>query len=142
MPTKKILIVEDDRDVREGMHVRLRANHYDTVFAGDAFSVVNEARKQMPDLIILDLGLPGGDGFVVMERLKRIPAVASIPIIVVSARDIRGNQERALREGAKAFLQKPVDNVVFLAAIRKALGEAPVEAVELSADTGEFPLMK
>ena len=142
MPTKKILIVEDDRDVREGMHVRLRANHYDTVFAGDAFSVVNEARKQMPDLIILDLGLPGGDGFVVMERLKRIPAVASIPIIVVSARDIRGNQERALREGAKAFLQKPVDNVVFLAAIRRALGEAPVEAVELSADTGEFPLMK
>ena len=142
MPTKKILIVEDDRDVREGMHVRLRANHYDTVFAGDAFSVVNEARKQMPDLIILDLGLPGGDGFVVMERLKRIPAVASIPIIVVSARDIRGNQERALREGAKAFLQKPVDNVEFLAAIRKALGEEPVEAVELSADTGEFPLMK
>jgi DNA-binding response OmpR family regulator len=142
MPTKKILIVEDDRDVREGMHVRLRANHYDTVFAGDAFSVVNEARKQMPDLIILDLGLPGGDGFVVMERLKRIPAVASIPIIVVSARDVRGNQERALREGAKAFLQKPVDNVEFLAAIRKALGEAPVEAVELSADTGEFPLMK
>jgi DNA-binding response OmpR family regulator len=142
MPTKKILIVEDDRDVREGMHVRLRANHYDTVFAGDAFSVVNEARKQMPDLIILDLGLPGGDGFVVMERLKRIPAVASIPIIVVSARDARGNQERALREGAKAFLQKPVDNVEFLAAIRKALGEEPVEAVELSADTGEFPLMK
>ena len=142
MPTKKILIVEDDRDVREGMHVRLRANHYDTVFAGDAFSVVNEARKQMPDLIILDLGLPGGDGFVVMERLKRIPAVASIPIIVVSARDVRGNQERALREGAKAFLQKPVDNVEFLAAIRKALGEAPVQAVELSGDSGEFPLMK
>ena len=54
----------------------------------------------------------------------------------------RRNQERALREGAKAFLQKPVDNVEFLAAIRKALGEAPVEAVELSADTGEFPLMK
>jgi DNA-binding response OmpR family regulator len=142
MPTKKILIVEDDRDVREGMHVRLRANHYDTVFAGDAFSVVNEARKQMPDLIILDLGLPGGDGFVVMERLKRIPAVASIPIIVVSARDVRGNQERALREGAKAFLQKPVDNVEFLATIRKALGEEPAQAVELSADSGEFPLMK
>jgi DNA-binding response OmpR family regulator len=142
MPTKKILIVEDDRDVREGMHVRLRANHYDTVFAGDAFSVVNEARKQMPDLIILDLGLPGGDGFVVMERLKRIPAVASIPIIVVSARDVRGNQERALREGAKAFLQKPVDNVEFLAAIRKALGEEPAQTVELSADSGEFPLMK
>jgi DNA-binding response OmpR family regulator len=142
MPTKKILIVEDDRDVREGMHVRLKANHYDTVFAGDAFSVVNEARKQMPDLIILDLGLPGGDGFVVMERLKRIPAVSSIPIIVVSARDIRGNQERALREGAKAFLQKPVDNVEFLAAIRRALGEEPARAIEPSSDTGEFPLMK
>jgi FixJ family two-component response regulator len=55
---------------------------------------------------------------------------------------VRGNQERALREGAKAFLQKPVDNVEFLATIRKALGEEPAQAVELSADSGEFPLMK
>jgi DNA-binding response OmpR family regulator len=141
MATKKILIVEDDPDVREGMHVRLKANNYETSFAVDALSVMNEARKTKPDLIILDLGLPGGDGFVVMERLKRLPAIAMIPIIVVSARDVHANRERAIEAGAKAFLQKPVDNAVFLAAIRLALGE-PEPSVQPCADTGEFPLIR
>jgi DNA-binding response OmpR family regulator len=141
MRTKKILIVEDDPDVREGMHVRLKANNYETGFAADALSVLNEARKQQPDLIILDLGLPGGDGFVVMERLQRLPALALIPIIVVSARDVRANEERALQAGAKAFLQKPVDNAVLLAAVRQALGE-PTQPVEPSMDSGEFPLIR
>src|SRR3984893_13510414 len=105
MGNKKILIVDDDPDVRHGMHVRLKANHYDTFFAADALSSMAEARKHEPDLIILDLGLPAGDGFVVMERLKAVPSLAVIPIIVVSARDVRANQERALKAGAKAFLQ-------------------------------------
>ena len=123
MGNKKILIVDDDPDVRHGMHLRLKANHYDTFFAADALSSMVEARKHAPDLIILDLGLPAGDGFVVMERLKSIPSLAVIPIIVVSARDARANQERAVKAGAKAFLQKPVDNAELLAVIRQALGE-------------------
>ena len=123
MGNKKILIVDDDADVRQGMHLRLKANHYDTFFAADALSSMVEARKHEPDLIILDLGLPAGDGFVVMERLKSIPSLAVIPIIVVSARDARANQERAVKAGAKAFLQKPVDNAELLAVIRQALGE-------------------
>jgi DNA-binding response OmpR family regulator len=82
-------------------------------------------------LIILDLGLPAGDGFVVMERLKTIPSLGVIPVIVVSARDARANQPLALKAGAKAFLQKPVDNAELLAVIRQALGEpaAPKKAV-------------
>ena len=123
MPTKKILIVEDDPDVREGMHVRLKANHYDTFVAADALTALAEARKHQPDLIILDLGLPAGDGFVVMERLKRVPALALIPVIVVSARDVTGNQKRAFEAGASAFLQKPVNDDELLAVIRQALGE-------------------
>jgi DNA-binding response OmpR family regulator len=120
---KKILIVDDDPDVRQGMHVRLKANHYDTFFAGDALSSMAEARKNEPDLIVLDLGLPAGDGFVVMDRLKSIPALAVIPVIVVSARDVLANKERALKAGAKAFLQKPVDNAELLEVIRQALAE-------------------
>jgi DNA-binding response OmpR family regulator len=123
MARKKILIVEDDPDVRHGLHVRLRANNYDTFFAADAISSVVEAKKHEPDLIILDLGLPAGDGFVVMERFKAIPSLSVIPVIVVSARDARANQERALQAGAKAFLQKPVDNAQLLAVIRRALRE-------------------
>ena len=123
MANKKILIVDDDPDVRLGLHVRLKANHYDTFFAGDAISSMVEARLHEPDLIILDLGLPAGDGFVVMERLKQIPNLAVIPVIVVSARDVRANKERAIELGAKAFLQKPANDAELLAVIRRVLGQ-------------------
>src|ERR1700676_4745753 len=122
---KKILIIEDDADVQLGYHIRLKANNYDTLFASDAPASLSEARKHEPDLIILDLGLPGGDGFVVMERLKAIPSLAVIPIIVVSPRAANANQEHAIKAGAKSFLQKPVDNAELLATIRRALGEPP-----------------
>lgn len=123
MSNKKILIIEDDPHVRLGYHVRLKANDYDTFFAADAIASMMEARKHQPDLIILDLGLPAGDGFVVMERLRTITHLAVIPIIVVSGCDPSANRQRALRAGAKAFLQKPVDNDELLAVIRQCLGE-------------------
>jgi DNA-binding response OmpR family regulator len=123
MSNKKILIVDDDPDVLKSMHIRLKANHYDTFFASDAISCIAEARKVEPDLVILDLGLPAGDGFVVMERLKGVPSLASIPVIVVSARELHLNQKRAMQAGAKAFLQKPVNNSELMAVIRQTLGE-------------------
>jgi CheY-like chemotaxis protein len=129
MPNKKILIVEDDPDVRQGLSLRLRANGYDIFFAGDVVASLNEARKHQPDLIILDLGLPAGDGFLVIERLKAGEALAAIPIIVVSARAGVANQERALAAGVKAFLQKPVDNGELLEVIQKTLG-APAQPEE------------
>jgi CheY-like chemotaxis protein len=123
MDSKKILIVDDNADIRLGMHLRLKANQYETFFAADAFAAVAEARKHRPDLVLLDLGLPAGDGFIVMERLKQVPFLAVIPVIVVSARDGLGNQKRAYEAGAKAFLQKPVNDDELLAVIRRALGE-------------------
>jgi DNA-binding response OmpR family regulator len=123
MGNKKILIVEDDPDQLQSMQIRLRAHHYDTASAGDAISCMAEARKHEPDLIILDLGLPAGDGFVLMDRFKNVPSLAAVPVIVVSGRDIRENQRQMVRSGAKAFLQKPVDNALLLAVIRQTLGE-------------------
>jgi DNA-binding response OmpR family regulator len=124
MANKRILIVDDDPDVLHGMHIRLRANDYDTFFAADALTAVAEARTCKPDLVILDLGLPAGGGFVVMERLKAFPSLAVVPIIVVSARDVAPNYARSIEAGADAFLQKPVDNAQLLAVIRQSLGQA------------------
>jgi two-component system OmpR family response regulator len=123
MGNKKILIVEDDPDVLKSLHIRLRAHHYDTSSAEDAISCMAEARKTEPDLIILDLGLPAGDGFTLMERFKKVPSLASVPVIVVSGRDLRENQRKLAHSGVKAYLQKPVDNAMLLAVIRKALGD-------------------
>jgi two-component system KDP operon response regulator KdpE len=123
MSKRTILVIDDDPDVRSGLRIRLQANAYETFFAADAATSIAQARKHNPDLIVLDLGLPGGDGFVVMERLRAIPDLAVIPVIIVSGRDVHANHERALKAGARAFLQKPVENAELLRAIRLALGE-------------------
>jgi DNA-binding response OmpR family regulator len=126
MSNKKILIIEDDADVRLGYHVLLKANHYDTFFAADSLSAISEARKHLPDLIILDLGLPAGDGFIVLDRFRVNTYLAVIPVIVVSGRDlhgIQGNRERALKAGAKAYLQKPWNDDELLVTISQLLGQ-------------------
>ena len=123
MSGHKVLIVDYDNDVLKGLSVRLKANGYSVVFAADGIAAVSVARNEAPDVIILDIGLPGGNGFVVMERLAGILPVAQVPIIILTARDVSGNEARAHAAGAFAFLQKPVDNDVLLETIRAALGE-------------------
>jgi DNA-binding response OmpR family regulator len=117
----KILIVEDDQDMVRAMGVRLKASGYGLVVANDAISAISMARKEKPDLILLDLGLPGGDGFVVMNRLKCIPDLMLVPIIVVSARDPKFNEPIALEAGARAFFQKPFETADLLTSIHDAL---------------------
>ena len=121
MSGNKILVIEDDHDIRRGLNVSLRASDYETVFASDAVMALSIAKKEAPDLILLDLGLPGGDRFVVLERMRNIASLAFTPVIVVSARDPKTNEKRALDAGAEAFLQKPVDNDKLMKAIQRAL---------------------
>ena len=121
MDRNKILIIEDDLDLRRGLNLRLRASNYDTAFAADAVMALSIAKKEAPDLILLDLGLPGGDGFLVLDRMKSIASLACTPVIVLSARDPKANEKRALDAGADAFFQKPVDNEVLMTAIQRAL---------------------
>jgi DNA-binding response OmpR family regulator len=123
MTEKKILIIDDNQQLLLGLSARLRANGYSSTCATDAISAIAVARKELPDLVILDLGLPAGDGFLVLERMKGLPDLMSIPVIVLSAREPEANEKRALEAGAVAFFQKPADNHEFLTAIRHALGE-------------------
>ncbi len=124
MEKPKILIVDDDPDLRRGLNLRLRSQHYDTAYATDGFSAIAMAQKEKPDLIILDIGLPAGDGFVVLERLQQNAALSTIPVIVLSARDPQATRERTMRAGATAFFQKPADNAELLNAIRAVLSPA------------------
>lgn len=118
----KILVVDDDPDLVRALRLRLRANNYEVATATDGYSAIAAAQKDRPALIILDLGLPVGDGFVVLDRLQNIDALAGVPVIVLSARDPQVNEERALRAGASAFFQKPADNDELLNVIRVSLG--------------------
>jgi two-component system, OmpR family, KDP operon response regulator KdpE len=107
--SNKILIVEDDADICLGYQVLLKAHHYETFFAADAVAALTESRTHDPDLIILDLGLPGIDGFDLLDHFGPM-YVSMVPVIVVSGRDTQKNKERALNAGAVGYLQKPWDD--------------------------------
>jgi DNA-binding response OmpR family regulator len=124
MTNSKIMIVDDDPDLRQALRLRLRANNYDTVNAVDGYSAIAMAYKEHPDLIILDLGLPAGDGYVVLERLQKDDKLSSIPVIVLTARDPQSSEQHALSAGATAFFQKPADNAELLQVIRATLPRA------------------
>ncbi|MGH7219925.1 MAG: response regulator [Nitrospiraceae bacterium] len=79
------------------------------------------ALKERPDAILLDLGLPGGNGLMVLERLKANTSLGSIPVIIVTAEDPQVAEARAIEGGAVAFLQKPVDQDKLMAAVQQAV---------------------
>ena len=78
MNRAKIMVVDDDPDLRQALSLRLRANHFDTVNVCDGHSAIAMGQKEHPQLIILDLGLPAGDGFAVLKNLREYPALAEI----------------------------------------------------------------
>jgi DNA-binding response OmpR family regulator len=118
MERPKILIVDDDPDLRRAMKIRLRANHYDAVQASDGHSAIAMAQKEQPSLIILDLGLPAGDGFAVLKRLQDAGTLSRIPVIVLTGRGPQFNEQQAMQAGAAAFFQKPADDRELLEVIR------------------------
>jgi two-component system KDP operon response regulator KdpE len=117
----KILIVEDDPDARSGLGQRLRHEGADPTFAADVPGAVCAARFKRPDLILLDLGLPGGDGYLAMQRIRAIPELTDIPFVVLSARDPAVERTRSLEAGAVAYFQKPIRNNELRSAIHQAL---------------------
>lgn len=101
--------------------IKLRARGFDVVSAGDGVTAMTVVNHEKPDAIILDLGLPGGDGFVVLQRLRSSVGTVSLPVIVVTARPAETNRAQSMAQGAIAFLQKPVKTQELMMALRKAL---------------------
>ena len=103
---KKILIVDDDPDIVRLLSSRLRANGFAVVAAEDGVSCMSQMRKVHPDLVIMDLGIPAGDGFKSIERVRANVDYAATPIIVLTGREGDEVRERAMEAGANAFFRK------------------------------------
>jgi two-component system chemotaxis response regulator CheY len=119
---RTIAIVEDDADIRGLLDLELRAAGYELAFARDAVSALGVIRKAEPDLIVLDIGLPGGDGFVVLERLAGFDALETIPVVALTADVTAETRERAQAAGVKEFVEKPFEPSTLLEAIESVLG--------------------
>jgi DNA-binding response OmpR family regulator len=102
----KILIIEDDRFLRELIARKLRNERYDVIEAVDGEEGIKKIKEERPDLVLLDLILPGIDGFDVLARAKEDPDTAQIPVIILSNLGQREEVERGLKLGAIDYLIK------------------------------------
>jgi CheY-like chemotaxis protein len=121
LPMKTVLLIDDDNIFLLNIGVRLKAMGYIVCTAKDGASAVSVARKTNPDVIVLDVSLPAGDGFLVAERLQNLIVSAATPIIFVTASEKPGLRERAMKLGAVAFLAKPFDATTLANAVESAL---------------------
>jgi DNA-binding response OmpR family regulator len=103
---KKILIVEDDKFLRELIAQKLVNEGYDTSSAVDGEQAIKKIKKQNPDLILLDLILPGIDGFEVLSKIKEDMEISKIPVIILSNLGQKEDIEKGLNLGAVDFLIK------------------------------------
>ena len=134
MAKKKILVIDDAADTRLVVSARLQKHGYDTVFAADALQAIAVARQTQPAAIILDLGLPGGNGLLVLQRLKNNTSLACIPVIILTADESPESKVKGLEAGAAAFLHKPAQEEALIAAVECAVGgveECPITEAQL-----------
>lgn len=103
---KKILIVEDDKFLRELIGQKLLKEGYDISEAVDGLKALEVLKDEKPDLILLDLILPGMDGFESLEKMKADPSISSIPVIILSNLGQKEDIERGLKLGASDYLIK------------------------------------
>ena len=121
---KTVLLVEDDKKITLAIGVRLKAMGYKVASAADAVSAIAQARKHEPDVVLLDINLPGGDGFLVAERLQSLMQTSSTPVIFITASKQPGLRNRAMELGAVGFLEKPFDATTLADAIENSLHPA------------------
>lgn len=119
--THSILIVDDQQDLARTLALLLADAGYPTRMAHDGEAALTEIQADPPDLVVLDVNMPGMDGFALASMLKSDPATATIPIIMLSAQDGRGSKMIGLESGAEEYLSKPVDPAELLARIRNLL---------------------
>lgn len=134
MPATKILIVDDEQPLRMALARVLQSSGYEICVAGDAIAAVSTAVQERPDLIVLDLGLPAGNGTLVLERLRNLPATSVTPVIVLTGGFIDSDRTQTLRDlGCETVLTKPIAPQQLLAAVTEAFG-GPAARDELLGD--------
>jgi len=119
--SKRILVVEDHEDNRQILRDLLGATGYEIIEAEDGAEGVAKAKAERPDLILMDIQLPVMDGYEATRQIKADPALAAIPIVVVTSYALSGDDEKARAAGCDAYVTKPYSPRQLLAKIREFL---------------------
>ncbi len=124
---EKILVIDDDPSIlRLTTHI-LQKKGYQVDTATNGIQAMKKAMNESPDLIILDLMLPGLDGFEICDRLKNSEATSQVPILMLSAKARKADKSMASELGVDAYLAKPIDSPEFFSSIKKLLKDKPAQ---------------
>jgi DNA-binding response OmpR family regulator len=121
MPSGKVLIVEDDPDQAAAIGVHLQNAGFTVVTASDAGNAVPVAAREGPDIILLDLGLPGGGGLTALARLRSMFETATTPVLVLSGSGV--DPDWAIAAGANGYFEKPADPDAVIRTIQRLIEE-------------------
>lgn len=119
--TKKILIVDDENSLRMLVNATLEGDHYTIIQAKNGHEAILKNELEKPDLVILDLMMPGLSGMEALEILKKSDTSRKIPIIILTAKGQPGDREKAMKLGASHFLSKPFSPLELLTLVEKIL---------------------
>ena len=121
MPGERILVVEDNEKNRKLIRVVLKAKGYEIIEAEDAETAINYLKTNVPDLILMDIGLPGLDGLQLTRQIKQNEATKKIPVIAVTAHAMCGDEEKILGAGCDDYISKPINVGEFPLTIARVL---------------------
>ncbi|MEP6470727.1 MAG: response regulator [Acidobacteriota bacterium] len=135
----RILVVEDSPDIRVLIRMLLEAAGHDVITASDGREGVETAKRERPDLVLMDLSLPVLSGWEAAKAIKETPETASIPVVAVTAHAMHGDRERALAAGCDGFIPKPIDEETFETLVGSYLRPPTVEESSLTEPAPEVP---
>ena len=123
LKNKKILITEDDPSFMRFLAYLLGKEGYEVISASNGLEGLVKAQEEKPDILILDVMLPGMDGFEVCSRLRSEPQTARLPILMLSAKGQDADRATGLKVGADVYLNKPVERSLLLSTIESLLAK-------------------
>jgi DNA-binding response OmpR family regulator len=127
---RKILIIEDDISTSQFLSYTMEHEGYQAITALDGIDGLKKALAEKPDLIILDIMLPGLDGFELCHRLRAYPATADIPVLMLSAKAQDADKSAAFKVGANYYIVKPADPAKIVDAVKDMLNQPTPEAIK------------
>jgi two-component system cell cycle response regulator/two-component system cell cycle response regulator DivK len=122
MSAKKILLVEDNPVNRRLAQFLLRSQGYEVREATTAQEALDILKTERPDLIVMDIQLPGMDGLEATKKIKERPATADIPVVAVTSYAMKDDREKALAAGCSGYITKPIDKDIFVQEVALHLG--------------------
>ena len=119
MESKRVLLAEDEPNIVAPLQYLLERAGYSVDVRDDGHAALQSALENPPDVMVLDVMLPGIDGFEILRRLREDPAAQALPVLMLTAKGQREDRERAMKSGADLFITKPFANAELIAAVEQ-----------------------